>query len=285
VDTFNKRLACAILALAPFSSTTANATYLYNNIDVSSGGTAHASTSGSGPLGNSFSTGPSGYTLTAVDLLVLVDNPSDGGSFTVSLLNDSSIHPGSTIATDTFHDSMLSTSLSTLSAPFSSMALAADTRYWIELSTSTGSLEWAYTAANDGIGVANEYNFSAGSVSANQAFTPYQMRIGSAVPEPSTWALMLAGIRRTGFCRCSHTKRVGRGWGRRATALGLKLLGSRGLAKGGDRRSGANGHRGGPVGRCRHSYVLLSFNYISCRIGIIHWRLSVSSCRKMNLTH
>jgi hypothetical protein len=94
---------------------------------------------------------------------------------------------------------MLSTSLSTLSAPFSSIALAADTRYWIELSTSTGSLEWAYTAANDGIGVANEYNFSAGSVSANQAFTPYQMRIGSAVPEPSTWALMLAGFAGLGF--------------------------------------------------------------------------------------
>jgi hypothetical protein len=200
VDTLNKRLACAVLALAPFSSTAANATYLYNNIDISfSGGFAHASTSDSGPLGNSFSTGPSGYSLTAVDLLVLADNPSDGGSFTVSLLNDSSIHPGSTIATDTFHDSMLSTSLSTLSAPFSSIALAADTRYWIELSTSTGSLEWAYTAANDGIGVANEYNFYAGSVSANQSFTPYQMRIGSAVPEPSAWALMLAGFAGLGF--------------------------------------------------------------------------------------
>jgi PEP-CTERM motif len=200
VDTLNKRLACAVLALAPFSSTAANATYLYNNIDISfSGGFAHASTSDSGPLGNSFSTGPSGYSLTAVDLLVLADNPSDGGSFTVSLLNDSSIHPGSTIATDTFKDSMLSTSLSTISAPFSSIALAADTRYWIELSTSTGSLEWSFTAANVGIGVANEYNFYAGSVSANQSFTPYQMSIGSAVPEPSTWALMLAGFVGLGF--------------------------------------------------------------------------------------
>jgi hypothetical protein len=161
MDTLNKRLAGAVLALAPFSSTTANATYLYNNIDVSSGGTADASTLDHGPLGNSFSTGPSSYTLTAVDLLVLADNPSDGGSFTVSLLNDSSLHPGSTIATDTFDDSILSTSLSTISAPFSSVALAANTRYWIELSTSTGSLEWSYTGVNNGIGVANEYNFYA----------------------------------------------------------------------------------------------------------------------------
>jgi hypothetical protein len=161
MDTLNKRLACAVLALAPFSSTTANATYLYNNIDIRSGGTADASTLDHGPLGNSFSTGPSSYTLTAVDLLVLADNPSDGGSFTVSLLNDSSLHPGSTIATDTFDDSILSTSLSTISAPSSSVALAANTSYWIELSTSTGSLEWSYTGVNNGIGVANEYNFYA----------------------------------------------------------------------------------------------------------------------------
>jgi hypothetical protein len=67
------------------------------------------------------------------------------------------------------------------------------------LSTSTGSLEWSFTGANDGIGVGNEYNFYAGSVAANQAFTPYQMSIGSAVPEPSTWALMLAGFAGLGF--------------------------------------------------------------------------------------
>jgi hypothetical protein len=196
MDTFKRGLASAVLALAPFASIPANATYLYNNIGVASGGTAHASTLDNGPLGNSFSTGSSAYTLTSVGLLVLADNPSDGGSFTVSLLTDNSIHPGSTITTDTFADSMLSTSLSTISAPFSSIALAADTRYWIELSTSTGSLEWAYTAANNGIGVANEYNFYAGSVSPNNSFTPYQMSIGSgsAVPEASTCALMLAGF-------------------------------------------------------------------------------------------
>ena len=159
MNTVNKQLACALLGLAPFSATAANATYLYRNINVSSGGTASASTLDNGPLGNSFSTGAAGYTLTSVDLLVLADNPSDGGSFTVSLLSDSSIHLGATIATDTFNDSVLSTSLSTLSAPFSSIKLTADARYWIELSTSTGSLEWSFTGANDGIGVANEYNF------------------------------------------------------------------------------------------------------------------------------
>jgi len=194
MDTFKGGFAGAALALATFTPITANATYLYNNIGVASGGTASASTSDHGPLGNSFSTGPSPFTLNLVDVVVLADDPGDGGSFTVSLLSDSSIHPGTTISTDTFADSLLSTSLSTLSAPFSSIALAPDTRYWIELSTSTGSLEWAYAAANNGVGVANEYNFYAGSVSPNSSFTPYQMSIGSAVPEASTWALMLAGF-------------------------------------------------------------------------------------------
>ena len=207
MNTLNKQLACALLALAPLSSTAANATYLYNNIDVSSGGTASASTLDNGSLGNSFSTGSAGYSLTSVDLLVLADDPSDGGSFTVSLLNDSSIHPGSTIATDILNDSVLSTSLSILSAPFASIKLAADTRYWIELSTSTGSLEWSFTGVNDGIGVANEYNFYAAAVSANQAFTPYQMSIGSAAPEPSTWALMLAGFAGLGFVRYRFSRK------------------------------------------------------------------------------
>ncbi|HEY1863019.1 MAG TPA: choice-of-anchor R domain-containing protein [Roseiarcus sp.] len=203
METFKRGLACAVLALTPFSSISANAAYLYNNNDVISGGTADASILDNGPLGNSFSTGPGGYTLTAVDLLVLANDPGDGGSFTVSLLNDNSTQPGSTIATDTIADSTLSTSLSIVSAPFSSIALAANTRYWIELSTTTGSLEWSYSAINDGIGVGNEYNFYAGSVSANNSFTPYQMSIGtaSAAPEPSTWALMLAGFGGLGFVR------------------------------------------------------------------------------------
>jgi hypothetical protein len=194
MDALSGGLAVAALGLAAFGPAAANAAYLYNNINVTSGGTASASTSDNGPLGNSFSTGPSGFTFTAVDLLVLANSPSDGGTFTVSLLNDNSLNPGSTIATETFADSAFSTSLSAFSAPFSNISLAADTRYWIELSTSTGSLEWAYSAINNGIGVANEYNYYAGSVSQNSAFTPYQMSIGSAVPEASTWALMLTGF-------------------------------------------------------------------------------------------
>ena len=192
-------LACYAFVLALLGSATANATYLYDNVSVASGGVASASTGDNGPLADSFSTRSSGYTLTAVDLLVIADNPADGGSFTVSLLSDNSTSPGSTITMDTFVDSALSTTLGTFYAPFSNVPLAANTRYWIELSTSNGSLEWSYSQVNNGIGVANEYNFYAGSVSANAAFTPYQMSVGSAVPERSSWAMMLLGLAGLGF--------------------------------------------------------------------------------------
>lgn len=126
----------------------------------------------------------------------------------------------------------MSTSLSVISAPFSSIPLAADTRYWIELSTSTSSLQWSFAAVNDGIGVANEYNLYAGSVSANEAFTPFQMSIGSAVPEPSTWALMLAGFAGLGFVGYRFSRKSAalahwsemRAVGAAGDSPGLKLL-------------------------------------------------------------
>ena len=83
-------LACYAFVLALLGSAAANATYLYDNVSVASGGVASASTGDNGPLADSFSTRSSGYTLTAVDLLVIADNPADGGSFTVSLLSDNS---------------------------------------------------------------------------------------------------------------------------------------------------------------------------------------------------
>ena len=148
---------------------------------------------------NSFSTRSSGYTLTAVDLLVIADNPADGGSFTVSLLPTNSTSPGSTITMDTFVNSALSTIYGYLLRSLLECALGGEHPFWIELSTSNGSLEWSYSQVNNGIGVANEYNFYAGSVSANAAFTPYQMSVGSAVPERSSWAMMLLGLAGLGF--------------------------------------------------------------------------------------
>ena len=189
-----------LLITAPFTNRVI-ADVVYDNISASTGavsaGDAGVSTTGSGPLGDSFSTDSSPSTLTDVQVLVSADTPTDGGAFTVSLLSDSSTSPGTTIATlGTIQDSALTTSPTetTVDVPVTStIDLAPNTRYWIELGGATTSGNWSYDVANVGVGVASEFNFYAGGVSANNSFTPYQMTVTTTpVPEPTT--LGLAGL-------------------------------------------------------------------------------------------
>ncbi len=198
---------CLVLALAATVvltlSSVADADIIYDNISPStgatSGGSASISSSDHGPLADSFSTGAGSSMLTDLKLLVAAATPTDGDSFNVLLLSDSSTSPGSVLTTlRTVSDSSLTTTLSTvdimLSTPY---LLAANTRYWIELSSLSTSGVWSFTTTNVGIGVANEYNFYAGSVSANSAFTPYQMTVTTSavpVPEPSSLGLCAIGI-------------------------------------------------------------------------------------------
>jgi hypothetical protein len=98
-----------------------------------------------------------------------------------------------------FNDSSLTSTLTpfdiTLATPF---ALAANTRYWIEISgTAASTTSWSFDQTNVGTGVAAEYNYYAGAVAANSAFTPYQMQItdSATTPEPATWSLIImAGV-------------------------------------------------------------------------------------------
>jgi len=175
----------------------ASAGVLYDNLPPlgSSGGSAAVTTTDHGPLADSFSTGASAVSLTDVGLYIAASTPGDGGSFTVELLSDNSKSPGAVLATiATVLDSSLTTTLTPMDYALSSPeALAANTRYWIELTGTTTSAEWSFTATNTGTNVANEYNYYAGSVSANSAFTPYQMQV-NAVPEPASWTLMVVGV-------------------------------------------------------------------------------------------
>jgi hypothetical protein len=194
--------ALALLFLSA-AATPAAADVLYNNLPplATSGGTAAVSTADHGPLGDSFSTGSTAENLTDVELLIDVGNvdpPAD--SFTVDLYSDSSTSPGSLLDTiATVDDSSLTNSLAvydfTLGTPYS---LAADTRYWIELSGDSTSGQWSYDVSNTGIGVAGEFNYYDGTSFANSAFTPYQMEVmatpASAVPEPPSWTLMIGAI-------------------------------------------------------------------------------------------
>ena len=189
--------ASAVLVGAYLISATGNATVLYNNLGASSEGTDTAS--GFGPLYDSFSTGGA-VTLTDISLLLNASDPADGGTFTISLYNDSSTSPGSFIGSSTFNDFLLSSSLGVFSEA-TSFSLSADTRYWIGLS-STGTTDWSFSADISGPGVAGEFFANQDGVFPNSE-APYQMELtgstSSVVPEPSTWAMMAIGFAGLGF--------------------------------------------------------------------------------------
>ncbi len=181
------------LAFLAFSVAQASAVTIYDNLSQTSGGSAEVSSQDHGPLYDSFSTGAQAVNLTDVKLLLQASTPGDGGSFLVGLYADNSTSPGSALATSALTpDSVLQANLAVIDFPFL-QALAANTRYWIGVSATNSSAQWSYDMTNGGIGVANEYNFYDGSVSANNAFTPYQMQVNvkAATPEPASWPLVL----------------------------------------------------------------------------------------------
>jgi hypothetical protein len=93
---------------------------------------------------------------------------------------------------------------------FASIALQPNSLYWIDLNISEQSVidgatvSWGFTSDVSGVGVAQNYNSSDATdfdFFRNQGVPPFpgdfafQMEIsGTAVPELSTWALMLAGF-------------------------------------------------------------------------------------------
>ena len=189
-------IAAAVLQFAARAS----AEDIYDNISGSTGAVSGGSeliSSVNAPIANSFSTGGSSSLLTDLGLLLLATNPASGNSFTVKLLSDASTSPGTALTTiTTVNDSALTTTLATfnyqLPAPY---PLAANTRYWIELTSGLTTSEWSYPVTNLGIGVANEYVYYAGTVYANSSFTPYQMTVTTAaVPEPATLSLCGLGL-------------------------------------------------------------------------------------------
>ncbi len=179
----------------------AQADVIYDNLGAATSNTdpvAPPSFGGLGPLADSFSTGASATNLTDVKLLLNSQSDPPTASTIVQLLSDNSTSPGSVLTTiGTVFDTSL-TGTSTiydfpLSTPF---ALAADTRYWIEISTSNGSaVTWNWSTDTSGVGVANEFTFGNNLVAANNPDGPYQMQVNvssSTTPEPT--ALILCGL-------------------------------------------------------------------------------------------
>jgi hypothetical protein len=178
----------AALAAVALLAGPAAAGAVYNNLPASSDG---ADPVGYGPLADSFSTGAGGYSLSQVQLLLA--GYSDGAHVTLSLLDDNGTTPGAVIATTgPLLDSFLTPSLSVVDFNLSA-SLSANTRYWIQLSSTDGSSAlWSWSLDTSGPGVAGEYFANSGGVFDNSG-GPYQMNIG-AVPEPATWAMMILGV-------------------------------------------------------------------------------------------
>jgi len=216
------KTAAAFVAVAMIgaSAGAANAvtggTILYDNLDTATVGAGPYSDNELGPIAASFSTGGAAVSLGTVSVLLqelLTDPPSDYA--TIALLGDDNTSPGAVIATvGTVYDSQLTFSPSTFSFSGGEQ-LAANTRYWIEITGTTYSVgAWNAAADDSGTGVANEYFSTFNGVAPNAAGA-FQMEVTaepagvSAAPEPSAWLLMIAGVGGVGLLLRRATKCLG----------------------------------------------------------------------------
>lgn len=196
-------LVAFLSSLAILPSTVRGDTVLFDSISSTTDGSDFISSTppySSGPLAASFSTGTSGFDFDSLSLILYDVSPTDGGSFTISLLGDSSGTPGATIETiATVLDSSLSASYAVYTFDTTTTEdLAALTRYWIELSGTDTSAVWAWTTSDSGPGVSTEYFYDPElGVVANSSLGPYQMEIPGVVlstPEAGTLVLLIVAL-------------------------------------------------------------------------------------------
>jgi hypothetical protein len=228
----------ALISLMAFAAA-ARAEVLLNSLDSPNTGSLGGFVF-SGPMDASFATGASAFRATDIALLLDRDGldtmTMPGDTFTVSLeggvpLADVTflgpnlglnIFGGSLLGSVTLPLSDLSTSLTVEHfAQFAGVTLQPNSFYWIDFNASEASSEfegdpvaWGITTDNSGIGVAAGYNSSSDT---DFMFYPnnniavgglpaFQMEVsGTAVPESSTWVLMLAGfggVAFIGYYRC-----------------------------------------------------------------------------------
>jgi hypothetical protein len=209
--------ATALVAGTALVSNSSSAATLYDNMNIASVGSTSPipppPNSNLGPIDQSFSTGPSAFNLTGLQLLLSGNTDSNFGSFTVSILNDNGGSPtGSVIASSgsLLDSSFLGNTPSALTLT-TFVQLTANTLYWIDLSaTNDSSVLWWYTADASGIGVANQfYAFNGGAAIGPTSQGAYQAQVtGDLVtPLPSTWLMLLSGFVGLGFFAYRGTKK------------------------------------------------------------------------------
>jgi len=174
---------------------------LYDDLALSQDGTGDSLNT----LGDSFSTGTNTSPLSDVKLVLVAGSPSDGGSVQVGLYSDTGTptapNPGSLLLNiGSLADSSLTSTPTvydfSLATPY---ALADNTRYWVEISSSNGSAAWEYSYNNAGVGVVNEYWFDGSNLGPNSG-GPYLMSVTS-VPLPASALMFAAGLLGFGVSR------------------------------------------------------------------------------------
>jgi hypothetical protein len=182
-----------------------SATTLYDNLSDNTG--TPYSISSTAPMGNSFSTGTSAFTLNVITVQLELSGSAVGLS-TFTLWTDSGNAPGSQIVTlGTIDDSSLSGSAANYDFSGLNISLTANTRYWVE-GNSTGNALWDSSGDANGIGTANEFFLLSGTVYQNSD-GPWHMAVNgtnsSAVPEPTSIALLIGGLAIFGFYNRKNT--------------------------------------------------------------------------------
>ncbi|QWF70473.1 VPLPA-CTERM sorting domain-containing protein [Methylomonas paludis] len=205
------------LALLPIAIN-ANADTIYDSLSAVSAGFNLVSNANFGPLADSFSTGANPFSLTDLQLALTSNDASTSGTVTVSLFSDSDASLGSLLATlGTISDTSLSAYTPTTVdfAQSTPIQLAANTRYWIEVSaTDDSSAGWSYTTDTTGTGVATEFNANsfqvyanAGDPAQNLINDPYQLQISgvTAVPLPGAAWFFATAVGALSALRRRHT--------------------------------------------------------------------------------
>ena len=188
--------AAVVMSLVAMVSVGRASVLLYDNLGQTSTGSDHVSASlGTvhGPLYNSFSTAVGSGSLVTDVRLLLKDSAGGTGSTTVGIYSDSGNTPGVLFATvGVVNDTSLTATAAIVDVlPGAPISLAANTRYWIGLSTSDNSTaQWVFTSSSAGLGVSGQF-FSNSSGTHGVSDGPYQMAV---VPEPSVGALAFAAV-------------------------------------------------------------------------------------------
>jgi hypothetical protein len=174
-----------LILLLALACGTAQATLVFDNSTAASAGSD--SVASAGPIGQSFTTDGSGFSLKEIALDLASSGASTTGAVVVTL--ETAATGGTATPLATIAASALSGSLGlfdiTLDTP---VALAASTQYWIELATSGTAADpivWSYSLDTSGTGVAGQFTYN----SYNNAGAPgiadatnglYQMCLSSA---------------------------------------------------------------------------------------------------------